>query len=129
MTDFEKKVDEIQMEYPSGTKIKVLSTSYKSIKYCEGIVDFVDDTGQMFVILDNGKKRIVLPTEKVIKLQPVNKNCEKLFNNYNHAFLSNLADTKCANIEGCGNCPLYYKKEFCLKNEAKSYLHNLGYNC
>jgi hypothetical protein len=51
-------VERVRQSYPQGTRIKVTSISDPYSKLTagsQGTVDFVDDTGSLFCIFDNGE--------------------------------------------------------------------------
>lgn len=53
----EKEVERIKKMYPSGTRIKLnyMEDDYGVTSGAYGVVDFVDDAGQIQMIWDNGR--------------------------------------------------------------------------
>lgn len=61
-----QKVQRIKEQYPSGTRIQLNSMDdpYDPIlPGTEGTVDFVDDTGQIQMKWDNGRRLALIPEE------------------------------------------------------------------
>jgi hypothetical protein len=53
-----EQVERVRQSYPQGTRIKVASISDPYSKLTagsRGTVDFVDDTGSLFCVFDNGE--------------------------------------------------------------------------
>ena len=66
----EKQVERVRLTYPPGTRIELVSMSdpYTTLKPgALGTVDFVDDTGTVFVTWDNGSTLGVVCGVDVIK--------------------------------------------------------------
>lgn len=62
------KVAEIKCKYPDGCFVRMCDTEYPNIKFGTiGIVDFVDDVGQVFVCWANGQNTVVIPAKNQIE--------------------------------------------------------------
>ena len=58
----QNEVDEIRKMYPSGTKIKLIcmNDSYGVPSGTKGVVDYVDDDGQIHMNWDNGSSLAII---------------------------------------------------------------------
>lgn len=62
------KVAEIKGKYPDGCFVRMCDTEYPNIKFGTiGIVDFVDDIGQVFVCWANGQNTVAIPAKNQIE--------------------------------------------------------------
>lgn len=64
---FEFKVAEIKGAYPDGCVVRMCADDPNIKMGTIGIVDFVDDVGQVFVCWDDGQNTVVVPTKNQIE--------------------------------------------------------------
>lgn len=64
---FDFKVAEIKGTYPDGCIVRMCANDTNIKAGATGIVNFVDDVGQVFVCWEDGQNTVVVPTKNQIE--------------------------------------------------------------